>query len=131
MQRKYIDDLGIKFKETPQGLCGDENSKRSETWQKEKELYGFDSRETWCLDYSFALWIYERLMMYKEVNCIDMKFHKFEFDKRVLTLEECIDKMIEGFKIKILYGYSGSEDDYKKINDAVKLFSITYNYLWW
>jgi hypothetical protein len=66
MARKYIDDLGIKRKDTPQGWG--HGDVRQAQWQEERKLYGFDEHETWSLDLTFKLWLYERLMMYKEVN---------------------------------------------------------------
>lgn len=133
--RKYIDDLGIKFEDTPQGWCLKDSDSREDYWKIEREEYGFDSRETWALDYSFKLWLYERLCMYNEINNVDTSFHKFEYKGKTLTLQDCIDRMIEGLKLDLtLDEYDKKRDDAKiqeKIDDVVQIFALCYRYLWW
>jgi len=47
MLGKYLKDLGIQEDKTPQGWCP--NDDRQKFWDKDRETYGFDSRETWSL----------------------------------------------------------------------------------
>ena len=131
MARKYIDDLGIKFEDTPQGFnpCDE----RQEMWVKDREEFGFDERETWSLDFMFYMWLYERLKMFDEVNCFDTKAHTFEYKGEKLTLQDCIDRMIEGCKLAITEDYYWSQDKelLEKINDVVKIFALCIGALWW
>ena len=64
MLGKYLKDLGILEDNTPQGWNKDDS--RQERWCKEREIYGFDEKETWSMDFTFKLWLYERLSMYNE-----------------------------------------------------------------
>lgn len=60
MKRKYLDDLGVKD--------------RWDTWKYDKETkkahkeyrdtYGVDPKETFSLDQTFFMWLYERLKAY-------------------------------------------------------------------
>ena len=63
---KYFDELGIKDYFTNWF----ESDDRVEKWRKEREEYGFDSRETWNIRSILIDWIYSRFRRYKEVcNC--------------------------------------------------------------
>ena len=66
MLGKYLKDLGILEDNTPQGWNKDDS--RQERWIKEREIYGFDEKETWSMDFTFKLWLYERLSMYNEMD---------------------------------------------------------------
>ena len=132
MKRKYIDELCIKYEDTPQGWNTDINDKRLPFWEKQREEYGFDERETWALDYSFILWFYERLRMYDEINIIDTTFHKFEYKGETLTLQDCINKMIEGCKIYLTTdAWNRTDEDWEKINDVFNIFALCWYTLWW
>ena len=131
--RKYIEDSGIKFEDTPQGMLS--NDKREEIWKEQREIYGFDTRETWNLDYTIKLFLYERLCMYNEINCIDTTFHKIEYDGEIVNFQDALDKMIEGLKLDLIldeYDKKRKEPDTeKKINDVFPLLAEFIYCLWW
>ena len=131
--RKYLDELGIKFEDTPQGWNTEDG--RQEKWKPERETYGFDERETWSLDYTFKLWLYERLSMYNDVNRIDTKYHKYFYKDKEITLQDCIDRILEGLKLDLtLDDYDAKRDDkttQDKIDDILPLFTLIFNNLWW
>ncbi len=62
---KYFDDLGLKPEEYGTNFVADDD-KRAPRFAKQRELYGFDERETWALNITFIEWIYSRCMMYLE-----------------------------------------------------------------
>jgi hypothetical protein len=132
MNRKYIDDLGIKYENTPQG--GNPQDKRQERWKKEREIYGFDERETWSLDYSLELWLYERLSMFNEITegTINKTFHKFIYKDKEITQQDCIDMILENLK------YILTEDEYKdrelyynSKQEIYEILALCHNSLWW
>lgn len=135
--RKYIDDLGIKKKETPQGWSGSQG--RRKQWQCQRKMYGFDYRETFSLDYTFLLWAYERLMMFNEVNIVDTSYHKFEFEDKEMTLQDCIDFIINVFKYELtkddVKNFELTMDErlstHKRYEDSLKIFAMILPYLWW
>ncbi len=63
MKRKYLDDIGITNRPDEYTSTNGADTK----WAQQREIYGFDVRETWNMDVSFYCWLYERLMMYLEV----------------------------------------------------------------
>lgn len=134
MISKYLKNLGLKKEDLPQGWGTDSDDKRQKKWKKEREEYGFDNRETWSLDYTFKLWLYERLSMYNEVapNVIDTSFHKYEFRGEQITFQDCIDKMLEGLKIDLtVEDYNQTEEQKQKAADVIQIFSLCFYSLWW
>lgn len=129
--RKYINDLNIKYENTPQGWC--HGDIRGKDWKEERKIYGFDSRETWGLDYTFNLWLYERLSMYNDINIIDTSFHKFTYKDEEITFQNCIDRMLEGLKLDLtLDNFSDERNAVQdKIDDVVQIFALCFNALWW
>ena len=130
MLGKYLKDLCIKEDNTPQGWNKDDS--RQERWIKEREIYGFDEKETWSMDFTFKLWLYERLSMYNEVNGIDTSFHKYEFKGETITFQECIDRMLDGLKIELTVDeYRRTEEQKEKVEDIVNIFALCLPSLWW
>jgi len=130
MLGKYLKDLGILEDNTPQGWNRDDS--RQEQWTKEREIYGFDEKETWSMDFTFKLWLYERLSMYNEVNGVDTSFHKYEFKGDTITFQECIDRMLDGLKIELTTDeYRRTDDQKEKVEDIVNIFALCLPSLWW
>lgn len=129
MQRnKYLEELGIPLEEYGTNFMKDDD-RRAESWKEERDLYGFDSRETWNLDQIFIEWLYSHLMMYKERTCVNLSFHKFDFDGKEVSQEEAIDFIIETTKQYLIT--DEFKRDYEKVNKAVKLFADIMNAMWW
>lgn len=131
MISKYLKDLGIKEKDVPWHWNPDDP--RQEQWMEEQETYGFDERETWSLDYTFYLWAYPRLKMYNEINIVDTTFHEFEYEGNTYTMQECMDKILEGFEVYLTENDIRFADEVKKnkVRDARMLFAIILPTLWW
>ena len=52
IHNKYLEDIGLRVEQITSNVCGD-NDDRKSRWVKQKELYGFDERETWALQMTF------------------------------------------------------------------------------
>ena len=78
-KNKYLDDLGISKDKYGINWADYEDDDRQVQWSKEREEYGFDTRETWNLDHLLIEWLYSHLMMYKEKasKTINFTCHKF------------------------------------------------------
>ena len=126
MAHKYIKEI-TKLEKTPYGWS--ENTGRDSKWREEREIYGFDERETWSLDITFYHWLYERLMMFKEVNCIDLDFHKFNVNGVELTQGECIDLMINN--CEKLIRSNGIDDMFDLKNETLEIWKECIHYMWW
>lgn len=129
MISKYLKDIGIKEEDLPWNWCP--NDDREKEWKKQREKYGFDSRDTWSLDYTIIALIYPRLKMYKEINGLE-SFCKFNYKGKEFTEEECIDIVLEGFKIRLLKEPQFmTEKEWIKYEDARMLFAMVMPALWW
>ena len=93
---KYLNKLGMR----DDFVCvpGTTNREQSKRFRKEREKYGFDSRETWSLKMTSALWLYERLKMYLKQagKIVDLSFYKFriqtvEIDPEIWNVESITD----------------------------------------
>lgn len=130
MARKYLKDLGIDG--NPSGLQPEDP--RWGRWNRETEEYGFPSYETWSMDFYFYCWLYERLKMYLEVNCVDLNFHKFHFDGEEYTQQELIDKMLRGCELAILQECKHkklTEDEEQEVDNVPWIWATVMYAMWW
>ena len=101
VKHKYLDDIGVDYKQLFPYLYEEENDKlhidTQKFFQKEYETYGFASRETWNLDGTFYRWVYERVKRFVEVGgqIVDLNYHKFTFKGKEYTQLELINMMFE------------------------------------
>ena len=137
MARRYLEELGIEIKNTPWGW-EDSDKARNKIWKEEREEDGFDERETWSLDFTMNLLLYERLCKYKEIasKVVNLKFHIFTFNGEELTELECIDRMIEGLKYDLTldpYDDKRKNDEHikERIENVWKLYDLCKYSLWW
>lgn len=131
MGRKYLDDIGEDYS----WVWKPEGSERDELFEKEREIYGFDSRETWSLDHVFYMWLYERLKMFVEIGgqVVDLNYHKFDFKGKEYTQLELINMMIERlesyFKKEDLF--VSSEEEYEPIKEIGEIWALVLPAMWW
>lgn len=131
MGRKYLDDIGEDYS----WVWKPEGSERDEIFEKEREIYGFDSRETWNLDCVFYMWLYERLKMFVEIGgqVVDLNYNKFDFKGKEYTQLELINMMIERlesyFKKEDLF--VSSEEEYEPIKEIGEIWALVLPAMWW
>ena len=129
MNRKYLDDIGY----TNRHDTWNSDDPRQGKWARERDIYGFDERETWALDHAFACWLYERLKMYLEIDAVNLDFHKFDIDGETLTQNEVIKRILSLLE----ESFKNSEDASKydescdNIAEAARLWAIIINACWW
>ena len=128
MAHKYLENILPKGKSPYDFECDDEI--RNQKWEKEREQYGFDERETWNLDFTFFCWLYERLKRYKEINCVDLSCKIVKVNDEEKTLEEWIDIMINNAESLILIDMI-SEEKIDLAEFTIEIFKQTIFYLWW
>jgi len=131
MGRKYLDDIGEDYS----WVWKPEGSERDELFEKEREIYGFDSRETWSLDYVFYMWLYERLKMYIEYagEIVNLNFHKFIYKEKEYTQLELINMMIERLEFYFKKGdsFDLSEEEYEFIKEIGEIWALVLPAMWW
>lgn len=126
--KKYLDDIGV----TNRPDTWNKDDGRQEKWRQESETYGFDERETWALDFSFYLWLYERLKRYVEVCCIDLDYHKFEYNGTEYTQRQMVDMMIERLEFSFRKEYNdANKEQYAYVSEIEKIWAIVLPAMWW
>ena len=127
MKHKYLRELFPK--ELPFPYC-------------ERSYRKFDERDTFNLDSTLIMWLYERLRYFqdavtKQVVMDDPEWRTYEVDGEQLTQLQCINRMVEDCKIILLYKEWEDEHDleWPKIDaamrDLFKVFSEVYWAMWW
>ena len=128
MKRKYLDDLGVKKR------WDQINDEREKRWKKQRETYSFDDRETWNLDSAFYEWLYERLMMYKEIGgkIVNLDSGKFEYGGKIYSQAELIDEMLKRLEFNFSDKYNDwEEDQYKYVHEIEKMWAVVLPAMWW
>ena len=101
----------------------------------EDDYPDMDVRDTWNMDHTIILWMYERLKFFREQTPVNLDFHRFEIDGEELTQAQCIDRMIEDCKICILADYVPFGEEFEKTNaakdDLFKVWSAVHFAMWW
>lgn len=132
---KYLDDAGITDNNRPWKF-GKEDDERAQLWNEEREIYGFDSRETWCLFETFYLWLYERLKMFKDYCAIDTGYHKFDYNGCEYTQEQLIDMMLERIELYFSDTYDEynpriDSELYERVHEIEKIWAVVLPAMWW
>lgn len=125
----YLNKLGV---EHPDQWCP--NDHREKKWKKERKKYGFDSRETWSLDSTFFMWLYEHLKMFMKVadGVVNLNFHKIEIDGVEHTQRQWILMCLEDLKEILKTAYpKDNKDDKERTDRVMKIWSHIYPYMWW
>lgn len=109
----------------------------------EEDYHDFDSRDTFCMDHTLIMWLYERLRYFQDEVSQDivMTDKLYMFGKEVLidgkevTMLECIDRMVEDCKLIVAALYENVEEDYTTADtakdDLFKVLSKVYWAMWW
>ena len=134
---KYLDDLGLKITEYGTNFISDDDE-RSGDWQKQREIYGFDSRECWNMDTKLIEWLYSHLMMYLEdaSEIVDLTYYKFEHNGKTYTQKDAIGYILERLKkYLVMDNLDVSFEEEKKcldeVQDSFVLLSKILFTLWW
>lgn len=123
---KYLDELNIPTTEYGTNFC-DNTDKRWGKWMEEREIYGFDSRETWNIDQLLIEWIYTHFKMFKERANIELDYHKVKFNDEEITQEQAIDIILAECERFILSNDIDSVFDKK----VWKLIGKILPAMWW
>lgn len=133
-RHRYLEELGLPLRSCGVNFCGKED-KRYGKWMKQRKEYGFDSRETWCLNHIFLQWLYERLMMYRKEasEIVDLTYHEFEIGGKKYSQIEAINRMIENLEYVLLkgdeFGYDEEADE--KTKETLEIWTVVFPAMWW
>lgn len=126
--RKYLDEIDV----TDRPDLWNENDERQEQWAKEREELGFDERETWCLDHSWHLWLYERLKYYKEYATIDLDYHLFSYGDGEYTQGQMIDMLLERLEFSFSKDYNDADNgQWAYVREIENIWALICPTMWW
>lgn len=103
----------------------------------EEDYPDFDDRDTFNMDASLLMWLYECLRFFQDeaskIIVMDDPAHRtFEIDGEQLTQLQCINRMVEDCKVALL---SDDFSEYDKMDaamrDLFKALSEVYWAMWW
>lgn len=109
----------------------------------EEDYPDFDNRDTFSMDHTLIMWLYERLRYFQDEVSQDIvmtdKLYMFGeevlIDGKETTLQACIDRMVEDCKLIIAALYEKVEEDWVVAeaakNDLFKVLSKVYWAMWW
>lgn len=130
MEHKYIDDLVKDGLSEGYPYYKEVDDPRQKEWDEETEKFGFDSSQTWSLDYTMATLLYERLMMFREKfkGLVGDQADVVVFKDKSYSLYEVVDELIILAKISI---ENDSKETHRLIDDS-KCFknAVAANLLW-
>lgn len=128
----YLDELSSNA--LPYSLFTTETGERVEEWAKEREIYGFDSTETWDLASSFYAWLYERIRMYmdKAPKVVNIDYHKFNWKDEEYSQREILELILShiSFYFSELYD-DFDEDDVAYVKEINELWALVLPVMWW
>ena len=80
--------------------------------------YELNTKETFSLDMTILAYLYEHLVMYKEVagEIVNLSYHKFTINDEILTEEQCINRMLDDIRVIL----SIDDSDYISVEDFEK-----------
>lgn len=134
---KYLTDLGIPLKDCWINWIEKDDERWVSRWNKQIEEYGFCDVETWNFDSLFIDWLYCHLMMYKDTNCVNLDYHKFEFEEKEYSQKTAIDFILDALKEYIIFNHEDKVDIkreselFENVQKAIRLFAEILGAMWW
>ena len=132
--RIWLNQIHVPKKYRPEGWK--KPLKRHLKCKLAKAVYGVDPRETYDLDETWRMWMYEHLKMYlKKANpVVDLTEHHFEWKGEQYSQLDMIHMMLDRleFALNPKSGYDDfNEKDYNYIHEAEKIWAIICPAMWW
>ena len=100
-KNRYLAELGIPRKI----YCGDFVREKKFYRGLQRYRYGFDYRDIFNMDVSFAEWLYSHMRMYKDNSVHDDTTNSIVFEEGEYTIEEAVDWIIEKTGAFLKYSY--------------------------
>ncbi|MBU5669546.1 hypothetical protein KQI68_06795 [Peptoniphilus sp. MSJ-1] len=129
-RRKYLEEVEPNYQSIRDLKV---SKKRRRKFKKQRDIYGFDERETRNLNYLMLELIYERLRMYKDLasKIINLDFHKIEYKGKTYTQNEVLNRLIVLSKQALKDDKDIWIEQYKEEKEFWELWSKVFLYFWW
>jgi len=125
-KNKYLNDIGVSLN---YGISEDDT--RQDEWRKEREIYGFDERDTWGLDSTMIMLLYERVKYFVEFAPVDLTVNEITIDDETKTLEEWLAKLTNTCEIYLDQEFAGFDTLYKYQYEIWTIWRSVSGFMWW
>ena len=127
MKRYYLEKIGYKFYSA--SGYRKKKDKRHKKWARERRKYGFDSRETWNMDFAMVALLYERLSMYHKIANVSFDTYAFDWNGETVTQGVFMKRLMKLCE-NIL---TSSDIDYKQedVRDIWVKWATISQVTWW
>lgn len=112
-RRYYLDEINAN-----PHFDGYELDNRFPIWQGEQQVYGFDETDTWNLNYTMLMLLYERVCMYRDKTIVNTDFYDFKYKGGTLTQGDIINKIIE--KCEFIFAVDNFANSYDDSTEKIK-----------
>lgn len=119
----YLDKINIK-----PFFFDNYKDRRNKQWKKERKKYGFDERETWSMNFTMIVLLYERLNMYNEINIVNTDYHKITINEIERTQQEWIDELI---RLCEMYFKDDNTEWFECSKEIWEIWSELSPCMWW
>ena len=135
-----------KLSKSDNGCCLpntlDKTGNRHKRFMKQRRKYRFDERETWSMDYTSLIWLYEHIKMYVDIGgkTVDLEYPLSDDLKKELADKEGIDfntqKEVLEYICKLIEkwdkcNYNIEDEHWEYAQQAVRLYAIILPIMWW
>ncbi len=119
----------------------DKDDKRIKLFMKQRKKYRFDERETWSLDYTSVVWLYEHIRMYLDIggDTIDLERPlpadmKKDIEKEadgLKTQKDVLEYICELIEKWDKENSKNVEKGWKYAQKAIRLYAVILPAMWW
>lgn len=147
MSHKYLDELDL---EESNKACifntdvVEEDSERRQWYEDQRQTFGFDSRETWSMDFTLVSWLYEHLCWYRDYAPIDLTFYSFEIPRwntkkcraykhktETVNQGRAIDLILINLTFFMESDITQEDEAYARLYYAMRILAEIIPALWW
>lgn len=130
MTHKYLYEL-----ETYEDFIEDREYQESEDqWVEDRAVYGFPSYETYDLEDSFYLWLYEHIRMFmdKAEKEINFGYHRYDFKGKTYTQGEMMKGILDRIKLAFSRAYDPYDPkEYTYVHEIPQMWALILPAIWW
>ncbi len=130
MRRKYLDELpNIERWDVPA-----RSKTVREMHAKERQVYGFDSRECYRMDLSFIAWLYERVSMYRDMTSYRDDLHHviLEYNGCRISQAALIDILLKRCRhcLAKCDDKRLTESYYNDLDECIRIWAVLMPAMW-
>ena len=132
--RIWLDRIGVKRRNRPEGWAKP-LGRHVKCWF-ERKIYGVDSRETYDLDFTWRMWLYEHLKMFlkKAESVVDLDEELLNYDGKMHSMKELIEMMLERLEFSLDPKKDYDDYDAKQfayVHEVEKIWAVIAPAMWW